>query len=338
LDAAQANGDTATLEQLRKKGPPVLSAKDQEVLSQGKDNWQADHRKRERARVAEVKAKKRAEERENNRLNNKANAEAKYKEDEEAGKITGGAPVQAFVADFDPKEATELELMRKTGYKRVSIREDAVEFVEKYWYRFSWWSAGDQKKYFIDNCPEPEKNPTVIFACSVSKINRSGAVADERVLYLTNKRLYLTKDGGIVDADKVIDIGDIELVSQPGRDTVACVKGAVAKRANKAARDWLLSFYDGDALAHFMYHLVCLRGSLDCVTITVEEHLPKWVTKQVRTGMTEDRTWFVEANGPDEDDNVEGIVAKSVCAEKCEKHPHSPWQAVFFTQPPTKPT
>ena len=41
LDAAQANGDTATLEQLRKKGPPVLSAKDQEVLSQGKDNWQA---------------------------------------------------------------------------------------------------------------------------------------------------------------------------------------------------------------------------------------------------------------------------------------------------------
>ena len=156
--------------------------------------------------------------------------------------------------------------------------------------------------------------------------------------YLTNKRLYLTCNGGQVDADKVIDIGDIELVSQPGRDTVACVKGAVAKRANKAARDWLLSFYDGDALAHFMYHLVCLRGSLDCVTITVEEHLPKWVTKQVRTGMTEDRTWFVEANGPDEDDNVEGIVAKSVCAEKCEKHPHSPWQAVFFTQPPTKPT
>ena len=83
----------------------------------------SDHRKRERARVAEVKAKKRAEERENNRLNNKANAEAKYKEDEEAGKITGGAPVQAFVADFDPKEETELELMRKTGYKRVSIRE-----------------------------------------------------------------------------------------------------------------------------------------------------------------------------------------------------------------------
>ena len=62
-------------------------------------------------------------------------------------------------------------------------QQDAVEFVEKYYeYGFSGWSAGDQKKYFIDNCPEPEKNPTVIFACSVSKINRSGAVADERVL------------------------------------------------------------------------------------------------------------------------------------------------------------